>query len=89
MFLKTATTGHAFMEALLTERGCRFPSAAESRAVRHLRSSGVDVPDQLLAHVASLGWEHIGLTGNYLWSEMDKPRERFRPLRLHQTGRDA
>lgn len=59
------------------------------RAVRHLRTSGVDVPDELLAHVAPLGWEHIGLTGDYLWSEMDKPRERFRPLRLHQTGRDA
>lgn len=42
-----------------------------------------------LAHVAPLGWEQIGLTGGYLWSEMDKPRERFRHLRLHQNGRDA
>ncbi|MGT2516310.1 Tn3 family transposase (plasmid) [Sphingomonas panni] len=59
------------------------------RAVRHLRGSGVDVPDELLAHVAPLGWEHIGLTGDYLWGEIDKPRERFRPLRLHQQSRDA
>lgn len=59
------------------------------RAVRHLRGNGVDVPDELLAHVAPLGWEHIGLTGDYLWGEIHKPRERFRPLRLHQTGRDA
>jgi hypothetical protein len=59
------------------------------RAVRHLRGSGVDVPDELLAHVAPLGWEHFGLAGDYLWSEIDKPRERFRPLRLNQTGRDA
>ena len=59
------------------------------RAVRHLRGSGVDVPDELLAHVAPLGWEHIGLTGDYLWGQIDKPRERFRPLRLHQQSRDA
>ena len=58
-------------------------------AVRHLRGSSVAVPDDLLAHVAPLGWEHVGLTGDYLWAEIDKPRERFRPLRLHQQGRDA
>lgn len=52
------------------------------RAVRHLRERGVDVPDTLIAHVAPLGWEHISLTGDYLWSEIDKPRERFRPLRI-------
>jgi hypothetical protein len=59
------------------------------RAVRHLRGSGIDVPDVLLSHVAPLSWEHIGLTGDYLWSEIDKPRERFRPLRLHQQRQDA
>ena len=51
------------------------------RAVQHLRSTGVEVPDELLAHVAPLGWEHVGLTGDYLWSEIDRPRGRFRPLR--------
>ena len=60
-----------------------------NRAVRHLRGSGVEVPDGLLAHVAPLGWWHVGLTGDYLLREIDKPRERFRPLRLHQQGRDA
>ena len=44
------------------------------RAVQHLRSSGVEVPDELVAHVAPLGWEHTGLTGDYLWSEVDKVR---------------
>ena len=57
------------------------------RAVQHLRSTGVDVPNELLAHVAPLGWEHIGLTGDYLWSEVDKPRERFRPLRVATAER--
>lgn len=50
------------------------------RAARHLRNRGTDVPDTLLAHVAPLGWEHISLIGDYLWSEIDKPRKRFRPL---------
>jgi hypothetical protein len=35
-------------------------------AARHLRGSGVEVLDELLAHVAPLGWEHIGLYGDYL-----------------------
>jgi len=26
------------------------------------------VPDDLLAHVAPLGWEHIALTGDYVWT---------------------
>lgn len=59
------------------------------RAVRHLRSTGTDVPDELLAHVAPLGWEHIGLTGDYLWSEIEKPRGRFRPLRTTTAERRA
>jgi TnpA family transposase len=56
------------------------------RAVRHLRAEGVVIPDEVLAHVAPLGWEHIVLIGDYLWNEIDKPRERFRPLR---TGNSA
>ena len=51
------------------------------RAVGHLRHEGIDVPERLLAHVAPLGWEHVGVTGDYLWGGIDKPRERFRPLR--------
>ena len=33
--------------------------------------------------------EDAGITGDYLCGEIDKPRERFRPLRLHQQSRDA
>ena len=25
------------------------------------------LPDKLLAHIASLGWEHIGFSGGYAW----------------------
>ncbi|GEM_PF-3413874 len=27
----------------------------------------VDLPENLLAHVSPLGWEHINLTGEYRW----------------------
>jgi hypothetical protein len=42
------------------------------RAVRQLCAQGVAVPDDLLAHVAPLGWEHIGLTGDYVWTEANR-----------------
>jgi hypothetical protein len=32
-----------------------------------LRSSGEIIPDQLLAHVAPLGWEHIAFNGDSVW----------------------
>jgi len=50
------------------------------RAVQHLRAQGVHVPDDLLTHVAPLGWEHIALTGDYVWTNPD-PAVSFRPLR--------
>jgi hypothetical protein len=25
------------------------------------------LPDKLLTHIASLGWEHIGFSGGYVW----------------------
>ena len=39
------------------------------RVVDAVREEGNTVPDELLAHVSPLGWEHIGLTGDYLWRE--------------------
>jgi TnpA family transposase len=36
------------------------------RAVQHLRSAGTAFPEDLLRHVAPLGWNHISLTGDYL-----------------------
>lgn len=48
------------------------------RAVRHLRAQGVNLPDELLAHVTPLGWEHIALTGDYDWTAAAPP-DGFRP----------
>lgn len=49
------------------------------RAVKALREQGQAVSDDLLQHLSPLGWEHINLTGDYVW----KPGEweKHRPLR--------
>ena len=43
-----------------------------------------DVPDQLFAHLSPLSWEHVNLTGDYIWSAERPAAENsdgFRPLR--------
>ncbi|WP_354297037.1 Tn3 family transposase [Sphingomonas sp. 1185] len=40
-----------------------------SRVVEARRREGLDTPDHLLAHVSPLGWTHILLTDEYLWSK--------------------
>ena len=50
------------------------------RVVDELRSRGEIVSDEILAHVAPLGWEHIAFNGDYVWP--DEPLgNAFRPLR--------
>jgi TnpA family transposase len=53
------------------------------RAVATLRQTE-DVPDHLLAHLSPLGWEHVNLTGDYVWGAehaMSKNNDGLRPLR--------
>jgi TnpA family transposase len=50
------------------------------RAVAELHARGEAVGDDLLSHVAPLGWEHITFNGDYIWPT--EPLEySFRPLR--------
>lgn len=42
------------------------------------------MPDELLSQVAPLPWAHIALTGDHLWNEIDRPLERFRPIRSNR-----
>ena len=49
------------------------------RAVKALREQGQAVSDDLLPHLSPLGWEHINLTGDYVWRPGE--REKHRPLR--------
>ena len=39
------------------------------KAVRSLKEHGQPVDDSLLQHLSPLGWEHINLTGDYVWKQ--------------------
>jgi hypothetical protein len=38
------------------------------RTIVALRDQGKIISDDLLAHLSPLGWEHINLTGDYIWN---------------------
>ena len=58
-----------------------------------LRKRGQIIPDELLQHLSPLGWEHINLTGDYVWNAGDRHRQPqlrlLRGLRRPQIGQVA
>ena len=51
-----------------------------------LDRQGADVSPTIVAHVAPLGWEHVGLTGDYVWSDGQQPSNgSLRPLRRRES----
>ncbi|MHB8455980.1 MAG: Tn3 family transposase [Acidiferrobacterales bacterium] len=53
------------------------------RAVQALQDSGRVVDDKLLPHLSPLGWEHINLTGDYIWRQSRQIEQgKLRPLRM-------
>jgi TnpA family transposase len=59
------------------------------RAVVTLRQAAVDVPDELLAHLSPLGWEHVNLTGDYIWGGQHSMSENTGGLRALRTPQEA
>jgi hypothetical protein len=52
------------------------------RATQALRTDDGGPDEALLRYLSPLGWEHINLTGDYLWCSSAKVGAgRFRPLR--------
>jgi len=55
-------------------------------ALDALRIRGRAVPAELVRHVAPLGWEHISLTGDYVWAADAQPAPgALRPLRARPS----
>jgi Tn3 transposase DDE domain len=56
------------------------------RVTQHLKDNGQTVNENLLKHLSPLGWEHINLTGDYVWRQ-NKVMEKgeFRPLKRQQN----
>jgi Tn3 transposase DDE domain len=60
------------------------------RAVRTLRERGQAISDDLLAHLSPLGWEHINLTGDYVWKLDSGTKQRpLRQLRLPISAEES
>jgi len=57
--------------------------------IAHLRAKGEAVSDELLAHTSSVGWEHIGLSGDFLWERAASIPVGRRPLNLERQRRVA
>jgi TnpA family transposase len=52
------------------------------RATAALQGNGREVDTELLQYLSPLGWEHINLTGDYVWRSSSKiGAGKFRPLR--------
>lgn len=57
------------------------------RAVEKLRELDKPIDDALLQYLSPLGWEHINLTGDYIWRQSRKIEEgQFRPLRTTEKS---
>lgn len=53
------------------------------RAVQVLKDRGISIDDVTLRNLSPLGWEHINLTGDYVWrSDGGIRSNNLRPLRL-------
>ena len=71
-------SGLNLLVAAITLWNTRYLQATLDR----LAASGMPVPSELLRHIAPLGWEHISLTGDYIWAEGAQPiHGLLRPLR--------
>lgn len=73
---------------LLTAAISLWNTVYMERAVDALKRKGVKINEQLLSHLSPLGWEHINLTGDYIWKSNRIPASgKFRRLRPAKVGR--
>ena len=50
-------------------------------ALSYLERRGRPIAPDMLQHLSPLGWQHINLTGDYLWTEPATKPGQLRPLR--------
>ena len=55
---------HHFVTAII-----HWNTIYTGRGVDALRKAGQAIPDHLLSSLSPLAWEHVNLTGDYLWEE--------------------
>lgn len=53
------------------------------RTIEYLRKSGQNIDESLLQYLSPLGWEHINLTGDYVWNTNKQLKNgEYRSLRM-------
>jgi len=63
----------------------RWNTVYLQKAIQALREHGWKIDDKLLKNLSPLGWEHINLTGDYIWRQGKKTEQsKSRPLRTIQ-----
>ena len=73
--------------ALVTAAIALWNTVYLDRALDDLRCGSEIIPEALLAHLAPIGWQHINLTGDYLWDvDIGIAPDRFRALRRTATS---
>jgi TnpA family transposase len=69
--------------ALITAAIALWNTVYLGRALDNLRRGDEIIPDPLLSHLSSVGWQHINLTGDYLWdADIGLAPDGFRQLRF-------
>lgn len=52
------------------------------RAIDSLKRKGIPLNEQLISHLSPLGWEHINLSGDYVWrTNLKLGQGKYRSLR--------
>ena len=60
-----------------------------TKAIETLRQQGEEIPEEAVAHIAPLGWEHIRFIGDYHFAPPSgRSLDNLRPLRL-QEGQES
>ncbi|MEJ6486167.1 Tn3 family transposase, partial [Nostoc punctiforme UO1] len=50
------------------------------------QEQGMNIPEEYLQHLSPLGWEHINLTGDYVWNlKQATSFDQLRPLRVKEN----
>lgn len=56
------------------------------KAVDYLKEQGMDIHEEYLQHLSPLGWDHINLTGDYVWNlKQATSFDKLRPLRVKEN----
>lgn len=77
------TLGFRFAPRIRDLKDTKLYLATNAEEYPGLRATGVSVDDTLRQYRSPLGWEHINLTGDYIWRQDRLPANgRYRPLRM-------